>query len=506
VRVGIATGPVVAGDLIGQGVSEEKTIVGETPNLAARLQVAADPNTVVISGDTRRLLGAAFEYADLGGVTVKGFSEPVEAWRALAPKDAETRFEATHAAGLTPLVGREEEMDTLLRRWRRARTGEGQVVHISGEAGFGKSRIAQALRDHVAGEAHLHIRYQCSPYFTNSALYPVVEQLTHAAGWAHGDSPERKLDKLEAMLKLAMDDISAVVPLFASLLSVPSGERYTHLELAPEQQKETTFAALLEQMERLAARQPMLLLFEDVHWIDPTSLELLHRMVDRVQAARVLVIVTSRPEFRPSWVGQPHVALLTLSRINRRECEAMAERVVSGKRLPREVLDQIVTKTDGVPLFVEELTKTIVESDLLTKEADRFILVGSLPPLAIPVTLRDSLMARLDRLGSVKQVAQIGAVIGREFTRSLLAAVSRLPENELEDSLSQLVRSELVLQKASGQQASYVFKHMLVQDTAYESLLKTTRQQLHGDIARALEKDFSEIARTRPELLAYHTK
>ena len=504
VRIGIATGLVVVGDLIGEGASQEESVVGETPNLAARLQGIAQPNTTIIASGTRALLGVLFEYEDLGRRSLKGFPEPVQAWHVVCAKEAETRFEAAHGAGITPLVGRDEEMEMLLRRWHRAKKGEGQVVLFSGEPGIGKSRITLALRERIADEPHVRIRYQCSPYFTQSALFPFAEQLRLAAGFAREDGPEQKLDKMEAMLRLAMDDIADITPLFAALLSIPTGKRYPVLELAPDRWKERTFGALLQQMEGLARHQPMLLVFEDAHWIDPTSLELLDRAIERVQTLPILFIITFRPDFAPPWVGQPNVTLLSLNRMGRRECAAMVEKVTDGKALPDEVLDQIVTKTDGVPLFVEELTKTVLESGLLEEQPDRYVLGGPLPPLAIPTSLQDSLMARLDRMAPVKEVAQMAATIGREFSYDLLAAVSPLSENKLRDALTELARSELIFQRGTPPDARYLFKHALVRDAAYESLLKSRRQQLHQRIAQVLETQFSETAQTEPELLAHH--
>jgi class 3 adenylate cyclase/predicted ATPase len=500
-RVGIATGLVVVGDLIGEGASAEESVVGDTPNLAARLQGLAAPNAVVIAPTTRRLLGGLFECEDLGDHALKGISEPVRAWRVNRPREADSRFEASRVGGLTPLVGREEELDMLVRRWRRAKAGDGQVVLISAEAGIGKSRLAQALRERMATDPYIRVRYQCSPYFTNSALQPVIDQLQRAAGFARDDTVEHKLDKLERMLAKAMNGDGEVAPLFADLLSIPTDGRYPALDLSPEQRKERTLAALIAQMEGLAARQPLFVVFEDVHWMDPTTLDLLDRVVERLQALPVLVIVTFRPEFVPSWTGQAHVTLLALSRMNRRQCAAMVEKVTGGKALPEEVLGQIVAKTDGVPLFVEELTKTVLESGLLAEEADRYVLTGPLPPLAIPATLHDSLMARLDQLAPVKEVAQTGACIGREFSYELLAAISPLPETELTSAMDELTAAELVYRRGTPPDAIYSFKHALVQDAAYASLLRSRRQQIHARITDVLEQRFPATA---PETLAHH--
>jgi class 3 adenylate cyclase/predicted ATPase len=503
-RLGIATGLVVVGDLAGEGAAQEEAVVGETPNLAARLQAIAEPGTVVISPGTRRLLGDLFELGDLGGQRLKGIADPVQAWRVGRERPAKSRFEATHGAGLTPFVGREHELTLLLDRWEQATGGEGQVVVLSGEPGIGKSRITQALRERIAGEPHTRLRYQCSPHHTNSALHPIIAQLELAAGFGLGDTPERKLEKLEALLAQTSVDIHAVAPLFAALLSMPTADRYPPLDITPQRQKERTLEALADQLIGLAARQPVLLILEDAHWIDPTTTEFLAQVVDRVQDAPVLVVVTFRPEFKPPWVGHGHVTALALNRLGRRHCAAMAENVTAGKVLPAVLRDEIIAKTDGVPLFVEELTKSVIESRLLSDAGDRYELTGPLPALAIPATLTDSLMARLDRLVSAKEVAQIGAVIGREFSYDLLASASDLTDRQLRDALAQLVDSQLAFQRGSPPRASYTFKHALVQDAAYASLLKSRRRQFHARIAKELETRFPDKVVSEPEVLAHH--
>lgn len=504
VRVGIATGPVITGDVVGEGAAEEKTVVGRTPNLAARLQALAEPNTVMTAAATRQLTDGLFAYEDLGRRHVKGFAEPVQVWRVLRAKETETRFEATHMARLTPLVGREEEIEVLLRRWRRARKGEGQVVLLCGENGVGKSRLVQALRERIAADPHIRLRYQCSPYFTGGALYPVVGQLARAARLVPDDTPQRKLDKLEAMLSWGTDEVETAAPLFADLLSIPAGGRYPPRDLGPEQRTERILTALIKQMEGLALRQPLLVVFEDAHWIDPTSLELLDRAIERTPALPILMIVTFRPDFAPPWLGQSHVTLLTLNRMTRRHCMAVAERVAGGKKLPEEIVDQIVAKTDGVPLFIEELTKMVLDSAVLAEETDRYVLARPLPSLAIPTSLRDSLMARLDQMGAVKQIAQIAAAIGHQFTSRLLEAVSPLSGDELRNALKRLVKAGVLVQRGAEPHTVYAFKHTLIQEMAYESLLKSKRRELHRKIARALKDDFPEVAESQPELLAYH--
>ncbi len=499
-RAGIATGQVVIGDLVG----EAGAVSGETPNLAARLQEAAEAGEVVIGSATRRLIGEAFELVDLGSRALKGFAEAVPMWRVTRERAAESRFGAAHAGRLTAFVGREEEVNLLVRRWQQANGGEGQVVLLSGEAGIGKSRIAQTLRDRTADQRPIRLRLQCSPYHANSALYPFISHLEQASRFASADGPEAKLDKLEELLAQSTEDVARVAPLFGALLSVPSGDRYPALELTPQLQKERTLEALADQILGLAARRPVLMIFEDVHWADPTTLEALELIIDRVQGARVLGVITFRPEFAPPWHGHTHMTALALNRLGRDQCAAMVPDVARGKALPGEVLDQIVAKTDGVPLFVEELTKTVIESGILEEKADRYELTGPLPPLAIPSTLQDSLMARLDRLAQVKEVAQLGAAIGREFSHRLLAEVSPASERVLGEALGQLVESELVFRRGRPPDATYVFKHALVQDVAYESLLRSKRQALHQGIARALEESFPETAETEPDLLSHH--
>jgi class 3 adenylate cyclase len=479
VRIGIATGPVVVGETGAGDASVPKLAVGETPNLAARLQGLAGADEIVVGPSTRRLLGGTFELVDMGEQAFKGIVEPVHAHRITGIATTEGRFEAQHQH-LTPLVGREAEMAMVMARWDQAKAGEGQVIVLGGEPGIGKSRITQALRERLADEPHTRLRYQCSPYHTNSALHPVIEQLERAAGFERDDGPDRKLDKLEILFPNG-----AGRSLVASLLSLPVA-RYPALAMSPQKQKEETLRTLAEGTTALAAAAPVLLIFEDAHWIDPTSQELLDLIVPVVADHRVLAVITHRPEYAPPWTGQSHVAPLSLTRLGRADAAAMVARV-SDPPLPDEVLDQIVAKTDGVPLFVEELTKTVVES-------------GAKTATTIPETLQDSLVARLDRLSPVKEVAQIGACIGREFTYELLAAVSPLGNNELNEALQQLVNSELIFRAG----ATYSFKHALVQDAAYEGLLKSRRQQLHDHIASALEQRFPEIANGQPELVARH--
>ena len=480
VRVGIAMGPVVVGETGAGDASVPKLAVGETPNLAARLQGLAAADAVIVGPSTRRLLGGTFELDDLGAQTLKGIVEPVPAWRATGVAATEGRFEAQHQH-LTPLVGREAEMAMVMARWEQAKSGEGQVIVLSGEPGIGKSRITQALRDRVVDAAHTRLRYQCSPYHTNSALHPIIEQFERAAGFARDDTVETKLDKLEALVTPS----GTKVALFAALLSLPM-DRYPALGMSPQKQKEETLKALADQVLLLAAAQPVLLIFEDAHWIDPTSQEALDQIVPALAGHPVLAVITHRPEYDPPWLGQAHVAPLALTRLGRADAAAMVARV-SDTPLPDEILDQIVAKTDGVPLFVEELTKTVIESGADTANA-------------IPETLQDSLMARLDRLAPVREVAQIGACIGREFGYELLAAVSPLGDNALGEALQQLVNAELIHHTGN----TYTFKHALVQNAAYESLLKSRRQQLHFTIAESYQELYADKESVAPEILAHH--
>ncbi|WP_192923170.1 adenylate/guanylate cyclase domain-containing protein [Sinorhizobium meliloti] len=504
VRVGIATGVVVVGDLIGVGSAQENAVVGETPNLAARLQAVAEPGTVVISELTYRLVGNLFEVTSIRPQKLAGFDAPVSAFKVIGEGGAESRFEALHADESAPLAGREHDIALLLDRWRLAASGEGQVVELFGEPGIGKSRILQELREHLKEEAHTRLRYYCSPYHAESALYPVTEQLLRAGDIKRTDAPERQLDLLEKLLVGLTEHPNDAIPLIAALLSIPTEGRYPKVDLMAQKQKTRTFEVLIEQLEALARKQPVLMLLEDTHFLDPTSAELFDQIAARIQILPVLLVATSRPEGAPRWSGLPHATFLTLNRLSRAQAASMIAAMTGGKQLPTAVLDQVLSKTEGVPLFVEELTKVVLESGMLQMRDGQLVLAGPLPPLAVPATLHDSLMARLDRLDCVRDVAQVGAVIGREFTHELLAAATGLPELELERATSQLVTAGLVFRRGSGSQASYAFKHALVQDAAYSSLLHSRRQQLHARIALILEERFPEIVATEPELLAHH--
>jgi class 3 adenylate cyclase len=502
VRVGIATGLVVVGDLIGSGDSQERGVVGETPNLAARLQAIAEPDMVVIAEGTRRLLGNLFELRDLGAKDLKGIAGPARAWAALRPSSVESRFEALHTTGLTALVGREEEFEWLLRRWSKAKDGEGQVVLLSGEAGIGKSRLTAALLERLAGEPHTRLRYFCSPQHTDSALYPIIGQMERAAGLTRDDVPKAKLDRLDAVLVQTATSIEDAA-LLAEMLSLPNDGRYPALDLDPPRRRQKTLEALVSQMEALARQSPVLVIFEDAHWTDPTSLEAFGRTVERIAGLRVLLIVTFRPEFEPPWIGRPHVTALSINRMTRREIDTMIDRVAGNNLLSVSLRQDIIERTDGIPLFLEEMTKAVLEAGS-ESAAERAVAAISTPALAVPASLHASLMARLDRLGSAKEIAQIGAAIGREFSHALLAAVVRKPEADLGAALDRLIAAGLLFRQGAPPHATYLFKHALVQDAAYGTLLRGRRQQLHSIIANVLETLFAETSKKQPGKLAHH--
>jgi class 3 adenylate cyclase/predicted ATPase len=501
-RVGIATGLVVVGDLIGSGASQEQAIVGETPNLAARLQGVAEPNSVVIAENTRKLLGKLFELEDLGAQDLKGIAGPVRAWRALRPSSVESRFDALHATGLTELVGREEELDLLLRRWSKAKSGEGQVVLLSGEPGIGKSRLTAALLERIAAEPHIRLRYFCSPQHTDSALYPIISRVERAAQFAREDTAQAKLDKLDTHLALCFTARKDAA-LISEMLSLPNDGRYPKLGLEPQQQRQKMLEALTAQIDALSRSNPLVMIFEDVHWIDPTSLEVLGRTVDRLRTLGVLLIITHRPEFEPPWIGRPYVTALNLNRLGERQIVVLIDRVTGNKSLPESVRLDIIERTDGIPLFVEEMTKAVLEAE---SEGDARKTASSVSPSAsaVPASLHASLMARLDRLGPAKGLAQTGAAIGREFSHALLAAVVDKPEAELKLALDRLEDAGLLFRQGVPPHATYLFKHALVQDAAYGTLLREPRRALHARIAETLEAQFAEIAENQPELLARH--
>jgi len=505
VRLGIATGIVVIGDLIGEGISRDQGAVGDTPNLAARLQTAAGPGQVVISQDTRRLAGGHFEYKDLGRLALKGITEPVQAWQVVSARAVESRFAAQHESHLVPLVGRSEELELLLRQWRRAQEGHGSVALLSGEPGIGKSRITHALVERLAsGEPHTRLHYFCSPHHQDSAFYPIIAQLERAAGFRREDSAQQRLDKLEALLVQSMENAGDAAALFGGLLSITAESPYPRLDLTPQMRKEKTMQALLAQVEGLAARQPVLLIIEDLHWSDASSIEVLDLIFGRVPDLPILVVATFRPEFQPPWIHSPHVGLINLSRLPLRHCVEMISGVIEGRELPKEIADQIVSRTDGVPLFIEELTKAVVESGVLAEAGDKYVTTGPSPTISIPLTLQGSLLARLDHLAPAREVAQIGAALGRQFSHELISAVAPMPQAQLDEALSQLLNAELLYRRGSGADVEYTFKHALVQDVAYSTLLRARRMQLHGRIVDTLESQFAQTVVSQPQLIAHH--
>ena len=506
VRLGIHTGLVVVGE-VGGGTRQEQLALGETPNLAARLQGIAAPNTLVISATTFQLLGGFFACQPLGTPPLKGQAQPLAVYRVLYESMARSRLEAAASStGWTPLVGREQDIELLRERWAQVKEGVGQVVLLSGEAGIGKSRLVQVLQAQVAAEPQACLTpCQCSPYYQNTALYPMIDLLERVAlRFEREESSPQKISKLEGFLVQYGLPLAETIPLLAALLSLPLPADYAPLTISPEQQKQQLLHALLTILLRIAAQQPVLFVMEDLHWVDPTTLEFLSLLVDQGPTARILALCTFRPDFPPPWTGRAHLTQLTVTRLPQRQAVEVMRQVAHGKGLPPEVVEQIVAKTDGVPLFVEELTKMVLESGLLQEHDERYALTGPLHPLAIPATLHDSLMARLDRLAAVKALAQLGATLGREFSYALLQAVSPWDEETLRRGLHQLVEAEFLYQQGLPPEATYLFKHALIQEAAYQSLLRSTRQQYHQRIAQVLEARFPESGATQPELLAHH--
>jgi class 3 adenylate cyclase/predicted ATPase len=497
-RVGIATGRVV----VGAGAAQQAAAVGETPNLAARLQAIAQPGMVVISGATRRLIGDLFVLQDLGPQSLKGIDGTACGYAVIAERAVESRFAAKATGGLAPIVGRDQELALLVERWQQAKAGEGQVVLLTGEAGIGKSRIAEALVSALSAEGHVLLRYQCSPYHGDSALYPVIQQIAHAAGFVVGESNEDRLDKLETLLAMGTDRVSEAVPLVAALMGLNGEARYGPLPFTPQQRRNRTLAVLVDQLRGLAKRRPVLWIVEDAHWIDPTTLELIELTLDDIQNARVDLLITARPTFSASFASHPVVTRLALNRLARAATQAIVLRITRGKQLPDILVDEIAAKTDGVPLFVEEMTKAVVESGALRESEDAYHLDQPLSALAVPVTLHDSLMARLDRLHGVKEVAQTAAVIGRNFDHPTVTSVAGLPEQELTDALGRLVEAELIFRRGIPPNATYLFKHALVRDAAYESLLRPRRVALHERLLELLEGR-DDVA---PEVKAQHAE
>ena len=506
VRLGIHTGLVVVGE-VGGGTRQEQLALGETPNLAARLQGIAAPNTLVISAATFQLLGGFFACQPLGTPPLKGLAQPLEVYHVLYESMARSRLEAAGSTGLTPLVGREQEVALLLERWAQVKDDLGQVVLLSGEAGIGKSRLVQVLTAHVATDPQAWLTpYQCSPYYQNTALYPMIDLLERVVlRFEREESPQQKLSKLEGFLVQYGLTMAETVPLFAALLSLPLSADYAPLTLSPAQQKQRTLHALLTILLRIAVQQPVLFVMEDLHWVDPSTLEFLSLLVDQGPTARILVLLTFRPDFSPPWTGRAHLTQVTLNRLPRRQAAEMTSQIVHGKALPTEVVEQVVAKTDGVPLFVEELTKMVLESGLLQEREERYELTGPLPPLAIPATLHDSLMARLDRLATVKALAQLGATLGRAFSYDLLQAVSPWDEDTVATGAAPVGGGGVPVPAGAATAGDRtVFKHALIQEAAYQSLLRSTRQRHHQHIAQVVEARFPALCETQPELLAHH--
>ncbi len=504
-RIGIATGHVVVGELMGQDTATERSVFGETPNLAARLQALATPNQLVIDPVTKRLIGHEFEFADLGAVSLKGFDTPIQAWQVLSLRlSSASRFDSYRASHLTNFVGREQEIALLLGRWREAVDGEGQVVLLCGEAGIGKSRVTRRLCDRLTEERYQTIQFQSSPYHTNTAFYPAINFLRQAAGLASQDSAQAQLQKLDAMVSESGIENQNMVSLLAELLSIQGAHRDPPLTMSAETRKDMTLEALVQYLERLANRNPVLFILEDAHWLDPTTLDLLTRIIDRIQQMRVLLLITFRPEFKPVWAEYSHVTSLTLSRLPRRQSTEFVTAMTGGKALPPEVQQAILAKADGIPLYLEAMTDNVLESRLLTEGHEAFTVTGPLKDLPIPDSLHALLMERVDRLGPAKDIVQAGAAIGREFTYELIQATVDMPESQLRQALDRFVASGLMFQEGEIPLATYHFKHALVQDAAYSTLPKKPRRILHARIAKTLERRFAERVKMEPEILAYH--
>jgi class 3 adenylate cyclase/predicted ATPase len=502
-RIAIATGVVVVGDAVGTGATADHAVLGQAPLLAAQLLALAAPEAVLVSALTRRLLGNMFDFRELDLPQSGSGFQPARVYQVLGESMIAGRFDALRP-GNTELVGREEELDLLVRRWELAERGVGRAVLLTGEAGIGKSRLVRALQERLRGVPYASLMLHCSPLHKDTALYPISAEILRAAGIESSDSTRTKLGKLEASLQPSSDSLAKDVPLFAALLSIPTGESSSSTRLTPQQVKEHTLGALLRRIKRLCDARPVLMIVEDLQWIDPTSLEALCRIIEEASGMRLLLLMTARPEFTPPWPNHRHTATMALTRLGRSEIEALVVGMSHGRALPAEVFEQIAGRTDGVPLFIEELTKSVLESGLLREVGDRYELSDPLPALAIPSTLHASLLARLDRLAAGKEVAQVAAVVGREFSYNLILAVSGLAEPDLNAALVRLVAAELIFQRGSPPEATYAFKHALLQDAAYGSVLRGRRRQIHAAIKRALEHRFPEITEAQPELLAFH--
>jgi class 3 adenylate cyclase/tetratricopeptide (TPR) repeat protein len=501
VHLGIATGEVVIREM---ELSEERSKIsaaGEVPILASRLLSLAEAGTIVVAEQTRRLCRGVFEYRDLGRQRLKGYDEPVQAWQVLREGRAESRFHALHASDLTPLVNRRAELDEIFRLWQSAKAGIGRTLLVSGEPGIGKSRLVDEAASRLVGDGALRIRYSCSSHLQGSPLAPVIRQLPRGAGFSDEDSNAAKLDKLEQFITAAGLDPNEGVPLLATLLSIPYESVYAPLGLSPQRQRQRLLEVLVDLLKGAAARRPVLLVVEDLHWIDPSADELLGMVVEATTHLPVLTIITTRPEYPDHWRNRPHVSDMRLLTLDREDSLTMIDSLCRGHAVPEGAMTAIAERADGLPLFIEDLTKDIVEMSELEpgdpkKPAGRHV--------DIPDTLKDTLMSRLDRLGPAKEVAQIGAVIGREFSYPLLARVARRSEEQLLDDMQHLVGSGLVAARGAASAASYEFKHALVRDAAYASLLNKEKVALHARISDVLVDGFPEMVDAQPEILAYH--
>ncbi len=504
VRVGIHTGLVVTGE-VGEGETRENLAIGETPNIAARLQGKAKPNTVLVSTATYRLIAGFFACQETENLVLKGFSQPMDVCQIDRVSTARTRLDPQTTV-LTPIVGREQETSLLFERWQRINEGMGQIVLLSGDAGIGKSRLVKALEEHVAQDPQAWLTpCQCSPYHQNSALYPVLDLLErYVLKYEPGDDPTEKLSRLEGFLVQYGFALPELIPVFCNLLSVPFDQKYSPSALSPERQKQLFFETMLGVLLEIASQQPLLLVIEDLHWADPSTLEFLNLLVDQIATTRIFALFTFRPNFNPPWVPRTYLTSLMLHRLTRQKSINMVQHIAGVKPLPAEVLEQILTKTDGVPLFVEELTKMVLESELISEEAEEYTLTGDFISLKIPATLQDSLMARLDRLTSAKELVQWCSILGREFSSQMLLAIYPRNEKTLQQELRRLVESELLFQRGVFPRATYIFKHALIQETAYQSMLINTRRRHHRKIADVLVKQFPELADAQPEILAHH--
>ncbi|MFA3919862.1 ATP-binding protein [Ruegeria hyattellae] len=501
VRIGIATGLVVVGDLRGEKMFEDGTAMGETPNLAARLQAMADPGTLIVAPSTHQLAGRTFEYVLRGAFKLKGFAKEVEAWQVTGARETISRFMPLDDVLLNPLVGRAGEYETLYEKWNLAISGRGQVVLVSGEPGIGKSRLVEELRQKIPGVSHIQVRYQCSPYHYASAFYPAIRQFENAAGLRTDDANEVKLKKISTVLG---DQSDHILKLAASLLSVPFEEQLGHLDLPPQQLMDQTLEMLLGIVASQAEKKPVLLLFEDAHWIDPTTKLLLDRIADRIRDLPVLVVMTFRPEFDPGWVLQSNLSKVVLKQLEFHQVKNIMDEVAKGQSISEEMYNVVAARSDGVPLYVEEVTKDLLESGALSEGKDAPSMGGASPASSVPSTLHDALMARLDRLSSAKEVAQIGAVIGPQFSYPLIAQVARSGDKALRAGLELLVDAGIVTVSEEENLETFSYRHALIRDTAYNSLLKSERRVLHARVAQTLKEKTTHIGDASPEILAHH--